>query len=145
MLPLDPDLTPGSLAHPPLTVVLFQRGACRSIVQGRMWYHVGSIEEFPTERDLHLAAIRAGLFSHRTAQQIAVIWNNNEFLFEKLIWRAAKWEPEVGPLVTADLGSVSRETFAKNIIQKQVTDEEWKEYALATLPCLSRPELRETT
>jgi hypothetical protein len=33
-----------------------------------MWYHVGSIDEFPTERDLHPAAIRARLFSHRTAQ-----------------------------------------------------------------------------
>jgi hypothetical protein len=69
----------------------------------------------------------------RLIGQIAVIWNNNEFLFEKLIWRAAKWEPEVGALVTADLSSVSRETLAKNIIQKQVADGEWKEYALATI------------
>src|SRR5262245_5137252 len=56
----------------------------------------------------------------RLIGQIAVIWNNNEFLFEKLIWRVAKWEPEVGALVTADLSSVLRETLAKNIIQKQV-------------------------
>ena len=69
----------------------------------------------------------------RLIGQIAVIWNNNKFLFERLIWRAAKWEAEAGVLVTADLSSVSRETFAKNIIQKQVTDEEWKEYTLATV------------
>jgi hypothetical protein len=73
----------------------------------------------------------------RLIGQIAVIWNNNEFLFEKLIWRAAKWEPEVGPLVTADLSSVSRESVAKNIIQKQVADGEWKEYALATIVLFS--------
>jgi hypothetical protein len=69
----------------------------------------------------------------RLIGQIAVIWNNNEFLFEKLIWRAAKWERQVGALVTADMSSASRETLAKNIIQKQVADEEWKEYALATI------------
>jgi hypothetical protein len=37
-----------------------------------MWYHVGSIEEFPTERDWTLQpfGLGFGLFSHRTAQPL---------------------------------------------------------------------------
>jgi hypothetical protein len=65
--------------------------------------------------------------------EIAVLWNNNEFLFEHLIWRAAGWEQEIGELVTADLLSASRETLAKNIIERNVNASEWKEYSLATV------------
>ena len=79
---------------------------------------VSAMSNSPEDQEKITRTLMTGMSDEqlRLIGQIAVIWNNNEFLFERLIWRAAKWEPEAGALVTADLSSVSRETFAKNII-----------------------------
>jgi hypothetical protein len=81
----------------------------------------------------------------RLIGQIAVIWNNNKFLFEELIWRAAKWEPEARVLVTADCQACHARLSLRTSFKSKSQTKNGKSMRLRPLPCLSRPELRETT
>ena len=46
------------------------------------------------------------------------MWNAIEFDLQELIVRAASWAPQIGFLVTADMGNVARYQLAKNIINQ---------------------------
>ena len=64
---------------------------------------------------------------------ISVIWNGLERNMVACIWAAADWTQELGELVTADLGNVSRADLLMNIVKQRVDDPLLQEQAQITI------------
>lgn len=47
---------------------------------------------------------------------ITLLWNRIEWDLQELVWTIARWNPEVGSLVTADLGNIGRVQLARNLM-----------------------------
>ena len=65
--------------------------------------------------------------------EMAVVWNSNEKVFERLIWRIANWGSDEGALVTTDLGNVSKETLARNLAYLNLKSATCFDFVIATI------------
>ena len=60
---------------------------------------------------------------------IALMWNSLELDYQRLIWQVAGWDESTGPLVTLDMGNVSRANLLLNLLAASRLHDRIKEEA----------------